>query len=86
MAAKSDDIVDTNKYISVPNEIVERITLMKTKMDAVMAKKQMVEEEKAAKEKEAEELQKKYPNASGTSDNICMDGNDQDNKCISFAT
>jgi len=86
MAAKSDDIVDTNKYISVPNLIVRRITLMKTKMDVVMAEKQVVEEKKAAEEKEAEEFQKKYPNASGTSDNICMDGNDQDNKCISFAT
>jgi hypothetical protein len=86
MAAKTDDIVDTNKYISVPNLIVGRITLMKTRMDVVMAKKQMVEEEKAAKEKEAEQLQKKYPNASGTSDNICMDGNDPDNQCISIAT
>lgn len=82
MAAISDD---TNKYFSVPKYIIPRITGMKSKMDSIKATKKEVEAKQVEEEKAQEEERKNNPNASGTPDNICMDENDPDNRCISDA-
>jgi len=79
MAAESDDIVDTYKQFSVPNNIIARIKDAKTKLDT---KKQ---EDIEAKIENANQ-EKNNPNASGTPDNRCIDENDPDNRCISKAT
>ena len=76
MATESDDIVDTYKHFSVPNNIIARIKDAKTKLDT---KKQEDIEAKIEKAKQ----EKNTPNASGTPDNMCMDENDPDNRCIS---
>lgn len=80
-----DDIVDTNKYFSVPKPIIDNIIKMKAKMDSIKATKKEVEAKQVEEEKAQEEERKNNPNASGTPDNMCMDGNDPDNRCTSKA-
>lgn len=76
MATESDDIVDTYKHFSVPNNIIARIKDAKTKLDTKKQEDIEAKIEKANQEKNTQ-------NASGTPDNMCMDENDPDNRCIS---
>ena len=87
MAAKPDDIDNNNKYLSVPKKIVTRITNMKTKLIAkkyqnVDAALEKALEEKKQEEKEQEDYQTNNRNVSGTLDNMCIDKNDLDNRCV----
>lgn len=82
MAAEQDN---TNKYFSVPQNIVDRISQMKSKMDSIKADKKEEEVKQVEFEKAREEERKNNPNASGTPDNMCIDENDPDNRCISDA-
>ena len=86
MAAEPGDIDDTNKYFTVPQNIGERITDMKTKLDTKKQEDVNAQKEKEAEEKTAEEFQKNNPNVSGTPDNMCIDEKDKDNRCISPST
>ena len=82
MAAEQDN---TNKYFSVPQNIVARINDMKSKMDSIKADKKEEEVKQVEFENAQEEERKNNPNASGTPDNMCIDENDPDNRCISDA-
>lgn len=82
MAAEQDN---TNKYFSVPKYIIGRISQIKSKMDSIKEKKKEVEAKQVEYETAQEEERKNNPNASGTPDNMCIDENDPDNRCISDA-
>jgi hypothetical protein len=86
MAAKPDDIDNNNKYLIVPPNIVTRITNMKNIMEEkaqdVKEAQEKAQEEKEAQEKEQEDFQNNNRNVSGTPDNMCIDKNDLDNRCV----